>query len=348
MGERIGTKRSHASSEAGYAPDVPLGYRRTEVAVIPEDWGVARLSDCSEIVMGQSPPGRFYNRSGVGRALINGPTEFTESHPVKIQWTTHPIDLCETGDLLIWVRGSSTGRTNYADGTYAIGRGVAAIRANADNHTPYLSYQVILGVSSLVAAATGSTFPSVDGASLRKVRVLLPPLPEQRAIARVLSDMDELIGSLEALIAKKRAIKQAAMQELLTGKTRLPGFGGEWGAVALGDIADIKNGGTPRTGVPSYWGGRIPWCVPTDITASQAKYLVATNRNITSKGLASCGATLLPAELNSGHLADEGWAERPASGGRIVEVSADPMEPGSASFDLIEVATAESAAADAE
>ena len=252
MGERIGTRRSHASSEAGYAPDVPLGYRRTEVAVIPEDWGVARLSDCSEIVMGQSPPGRFYNRSGVGRALINGPTEFTESHPVKIQWTTHPINLCETGDLLICVRGSSTGRTNYADGTYAIGRGVAAIRANADNHTPYLSYQVILGVSSLVAAATGSTFPSVDGASLRKVRVLLPPLPEQRAIGRVLSDVDELIGSLEALIAKKRAIKQAAMQELLTGRTRLPGFGGEWGAVALGDIADIKNGGTPRTGVPSY------------------------------------------------------------------------------------------------
>ena len=51
---------------------------------------------------------------------------------------------------------------------------------------------------------------------------------------------------------------------------------------------------------------------------------------------------------NSAHLADEGWAERPASGGRIVEVSADPMEPGSASLDLIEVATAESAAADAE
>ena len=138
------------------------------------------------------------------------------------------------------------------------------------------------------------------------------------------------------------------MKELPTGGTRLPGFAGEWGAVALGDIADIKNGGTPRTGVPSYWGGRIPWCVSTDITASQAKCLVATNRNITSKGLASCGATLLPAELNSEHLADEGWAERPASGGRIVEVSADPMEPGSASLDLIEVATAESAAADAE
>ena len=56
----------------------------------------------------------------------------------------------------------------------------------------------------------------------------VPTAAEQRAIAAVLSDVDELIGSLEALIAKKRAIKQAAMQELLTGRTRLPGFGGEW------------------------------------------------------------------------------------------------------------------------
>lgn len=85
------------------------------------------------------------------------------------------------------------------------------------------------------------------------------------------------------------------MQELLTGRTRLPGCGGEWEAVALADVADIRNGGTPRTGIPAYWGGRIPWCVPTDITASRGKYLVTTTRSITPEGLASCGATLLPA-----------------------------------------------------
>ena len=102
------------------------------------------------------------------------------------------------------------------------------MRAKSDNDTQYLSYQVILGVSKLLDAATGSTFPSIDGASLREVLVLSPPLPEQRAIAAVLSDVDELIGSLEALIAKKRDIKQAAMQQLLMGRTRLPGFGGEW------------------------------------------------------------------------------------------------------------------------
>ena len=63
---------------------------------------------------------------------------------------------------------------------------------------------------------------------LRSLRIVLPPIAEQRAIATVLSDIDELMRSLEALIAKKRVIKQTAMQELLTGRTRLPGFGGEW------------------------------------------------------------------------------------------------------------------------
>ena len=69
------------------------------------------------------------------------------------------------------------------------------------------------------------------------MRIPMPPAREQRAIAAVLSDVDELIGSLEALIAKKRAIKQAAMQQLLTGRTRLPGFGGEWETHRLGDLA---------------------------------------------------------------------------------------------------------------
>ena len=96
-------------------------------------------------------------------------------------------------------------------------------------------------------------------------RVALPPLSEQHAIAAALSDVDELIGSLEALIAKKRAIKQAAMQELLTGRTRFPGFGGEWEAGRLGELAKLASGGTPSTSVAAYWSGGIPWITGADI-----------------------------------------------------------------------------------
>ena len=204
--------------------DVPPGYKRTEVGVIPEDWEVTRLEDCGEVVMGQSPPGSSYNQAGVGVPLLNGPTEFTDRYPIKIQWTTKPTRFCQRGDLLICVRGSSTGRTNYADDTYAIGRGIAAIRAKQKNSTVYLSYHVLSTVSDIITTATGSTFPSVDRGTLNSITILLPPPTEQRAIAEVLSDVDRLIEALDKLIAKKRAVKQAAMQQLLTGKTRLPGF----------------------------------------------------------------------------------------------------------------------------
>ena len=128
----------------------------------------------------------------------------------------------------------------------------------------------------------------------QNVKIALPTYDEQVSIAEALSDMDELIESLESLIAKKRVVKTAAMQRLLTGKTRLPGFSGTWERTALGKISDIKNGSTPSTEISTYWNGRIPWCTPTDITDTPGKYLFATERNITQEGLASCTASLLP------------------------------------------------------
>ena len=244
----------------------PYGHGQFETVLPPSDWIVARLGDCGEVIMGQSPPGVSYNRSGVGSPLINGPTEFTELHPVKVQWTTQPARFCRPGDLLICVRGSSTGRTNYADEIYAIGRGVAAIRAKADNDTQYLSYQVISGVSDILTAATGSTFPSVDGASFRKIRVSLPPPAEQRAIAEALSDVDGLLGALEELIAKKRAIKQAAMQQLLTGKTRLPGFSGAWKTKRIGEtFTYLPTTNNPRADLHEY--GQIEYIHYGDVHA---------------------------------------------------------------------------------
>ena len=77
--------------------------------------------------------------------------------------------------------------------------------------------------------------------------ITVPPIPEQRAIAEVLSDVDGLLNALDALIAKKRAIKQATMQQLLTGKTRLPGFSGTWETKRLGEIAHIQEVKTMKT-----------------------------------------------------------------------------------------------------
>ncbi|MCY4614739.1 MAG: restriction endonuclease subunit S [Nitrospira sp.] len=136
--------------------------------------------------------------------------------------------------------------------------------------------------------------PGINGQEYAMFQIPLPPPSEQRAIAEALSDVDGLLAALEALIAKKRAIKQATMQQLLTSKTRLPGFSGEWETTTVGEVADIRNGATPSTQIGAYWNGPIPWCTPTDITATPGKYLCATERSITAMGLANCAASLLP------------------------------------------------------
>ena len=88
--------------------------------------------------------------------------------------------------------------------------------------------------------AAGTKVYATNRVHIATAELRVPSLPEQRAIAAVLMDVDVLIGSLEALIAKKRAIKRAAMQQLLTGRTRLPGFDGEWGTMRLGECVQIR------------------------------------------------------------------------------------------------------------
>ena len=90
--------------------------------------------------------------------------------------------------------------------------------------------------------ATGLKVFGISKRALRDVCIPLPPIREQRAIAEALSDVDGLLRSLDALIAKKQAIKQAAMQQLLTGKTRLPGFSGAWERKRLGELGPFSKG----------------------------------------------------------------------------------------------------------
>ena len=123
--------------------------------------------------------------------------------------------------------------------------------------------------SQIIARGQGAIRANIGQADLRTVLVSLPPLPEQRAIAAALSDVDALIASLDRLIAKKRDLKQAAMQQLLTGQTRLPGFSGEWDARMLGEVGRWFSGGTPSMSDDSYWGGTIPWVSPKDMKVAR-------------------------------------------------------------------------------
>ena len=151
------------------------------------------LGDVAQITMGQSPPGHTVS-SDHGVALLNGPTEFGTHHPTPVQFTTNPRKRTQPGDLLFCVRGSTTGRMNWADQEYAIGRGVAAIHHRDDPSLQPLVRGVIeVELPELLIQATGSTFPNVSARQLASI-----PYPnlsgvEQGAIAHVLGTLDDKI-----------------------------------------------------------------------------------------------------------------------------------------------------------
>ena len=181
----------------------------------------AAFGEVADVVMGQSPVGSSYNRDRIGVPLINGPTEFTAYSPIPKQWTTAPVRFCEPGDVLICVRGSSTGRMNIADTRYCIGRGVAAIRASGENDQTFIHYALTAIVNDLLKLQTGSTFPSIDSRAIRGRTVLVPERREQERIGVALKTVDDQLAKLKRKANKKQAIRQGMMQQLLTGRTRL-------------------------------------------------------------------------------------------------------------------------------
>jgi type I restriction enzyme, S subunit len=190
--------------------------------MVVNSWKKCLFKTIAQIDMGQSPSGDTYNDHGVGTPLINGPTEFRARHPVKIQWTSKPTKICKIGDVLICVRGSSTGRINIADDNYCIGRGIAAIRyINQEGSTSYLEYLLRFYSQQILARTGGSTFPNLDKQSLENMEILSAPINEQQKIAEILGTWDEAIDLLEKLITAKSKLKQGLMQQLLTGKKRL-------------------------------------------------------------------------------------------------------------------------------
>ena len=229
------------------------GYKETEVGVIPEDWEVKRLGDIADIVMGQSPSSSNYNSRGDGLPLIQGNADIVDRRTIKRIFTMQITKKGREGDVLMSVR-APVGEISRALFDVCLGRGVCAIRFPND----FLYHFLIFLETSWAKHSKGSTFDSVNSADVKAVEVELPSDPkEQTAIATALSDADALLDGLDRLIAKKRDLKKAAMQQLLTGKTRLPGFEGEWELKTLGEIATIKDGThqTPKyvaSGVPFY------------------------------------------------------------------------------------------------
>ena len=229
------------------------GYKQTEIGVIPDDWDVVSLNSLS---IGGMQNGVFYevDRKGFGVSFLNvgdlyGDTPIRSRALQKFNATRNEIERFKinSGDLFFtrssivpsgiaycnWYHGSDEEVTVFDSH-------VVRFKTNLIKVVPMYLYLQCISPSSrkyFIANSKTATMTTIDQAVLGECQIALPLKKEQEKIAQTISDIDCLITNLEKLLTKKKAIKEGAMQELLTGKRRLPGFDGEWVDLEIG-----KNG----------------------------------------------------------------------------------------------------------
>jgi type I restriction enzyme S subunit len=182
----------------------------------PTGWKAMKLSEVAFVEMGNSPPGESYNTSGDGIPLINGPVEFSkppDGPTIKSKFTTAPTRLCKKGDLIVCVRGATTGRTNIASFDACIGRGVAAIRGY--DCQQYINLFMIDVGKDLLSAGQGTTFPAINMNDLRDLPIDIPSLAMQRYIVDNFVRIAGLCDSLEERLRACREINQLFVKSLL-------------------------------------------------------------------------------------------------------------------------------------
>ena len=191
--------------------------------------------------------------------------------------------------ILVARVGANAGTINIVNGKYGVSDNTIIIDVSQQCNVKYVYYQLkYLNLHSLIF---GSGQPLITGTQLKQLKFRNVELKEQVAIAEALSDTDSLISTLQKLIEKKKAIKQGAMQELLTGKKRMSGFSAEWSQSRLGEMTEIYSGGTPSTTISEYWGGSIPWMSSGELNN---KKIYDVEGRITQKGMQNSSTHLIP------------------------------------------------------
>lgn len=245
--------------------NLPQGYKQTELGIIPEDWEVKSFSQIFDMYPNNTYPRDCMNDTNgyvqnihYGDILVKYPS-LVDVSKFKVPYLNENVKIkmskcLQSGDVII----ADTAEDD------AVGRCIEVKNITTEKivsglHTffchPIISFASgWLGYymnssnyhNQLLPFITGIKVSSISKASILETKILLPPLPEQKAIAEALSDVDDLITALDKKIAKKRLIKQGAMQELLTGKKRLPGFKEKWEEKTIEDLGELTGSGVDK------------------------------------------------------------------------------------------------------
>lgn len=295
----------------------PDGYKKTEYGIFPIDWRVLTLDDVCSFVGGAQPEKSVFSyKEQAGYIRLIQIRDYKSDKDIVYIPKQLARKKCSSADIMIGRYGPPIFQIlRGIEGAYNVALIKATPKDNIEREFLYYFlkndslFELMDMLSQRSSGQTGVELPA-----LKSYPIGLPPKPEQIAIASALSDVDALLAELEKLIAKKQAIKTATMQQLLTGKTRLPQFAiytegekqgqpkgikpselGEipedWDLKSVGEFTDCSAGGTPSTQVPAYWGGDHPWMSSGELHLKKV-YDVA--ERITDLGLANSSTKYIP------------------------------------------------------
>jgi type I restriction enzyme, S subunit len=226
------------------------GYKQTEVGVIPDDWDLKKLGEISSVSAGGTPSREkaiYWNgeipwitTSEVDFSRIIRAEQFITKEGLK----NSAAKLFRPGTLLmaLYGQGKTRGKVGILGIEASTNQACAAIELKRGIAEDFVFHFLANQYEEIRKLSNSGSQDNLNGAIVRSIPILLPPESEQRAIATALSEVDGLIRAQEQLIAKKRDLKQAAMQQLLTAQHRLPGFSGEWVPTQLGTLGKCLRG----------------------------------------------------------------------------------------------------------
>ena len=272
---------------------VPKGWERKPIKEVCES-----IIDCvnkTATTVDFVTPYKMLRTTNVRNGRVNTVDVRYVTEDVYLEWTRRGKP--RKGDL-IFTREAPVGEVGVLedeDGVF-LGQRTMMYRANlekANNYYLFYSLQSRFCQKQIEDFSNGGTVEHMRVPDCGEIIINVPPIFEQKKIAKILSVWDKAITTTEQLLANSQQQKKALMQKLLTGKVRFAGFNAKWTYVRLGEVADMNSGGTPKSSVPEYFGGDIPWVSIADMT-KHGQFISKTEKILTKLGIENSSARIYP------------------------------------------------------
>ena len=277
---------------------------------VPDGWLVARLGDVAEFQQGGTPSksrpeyweGDIPFVTGADLREFRISRDNARSFLTDQGLSSGATVICEPGSLLLATR-TRVGLVGIASETMGASQDITLVMPRDFADHSYISRVLISYADQLQRTSRGTTIQGVSREDISSLSILLPPLPEQRAIAAVLDSIDDAIERAEEVVAATERLRDALLHELLTRGVpgqhsewkEAPGIGtipACWDVVRLGDVAEVRNGTTPSRAETNYWqDGDVPFIKSGQVNDT---LIEVPDEFITSQAVASAGAVVVP------------------------------------------------------